>query len=223
MIIRAGGSTANIAIFNATHILGVENTWNASLNVGLEGAATDQPSLSKIGPVWFEAFMTSPVGTRFIYDLNYRENTTEAVAATVDVARRVWEALAPQDLLYAFEISNEMEKWGGTYRANTWGPAEYIAEYLVYADLIEQAIWGSNESQAQPIFQMGTFRGSGNASINQPWNSEVVLGLGINKKQQMKSASQHDVSNGSLTPLLVYLCILFSLSCWFLLRGMIYR
>ncbi|KAJ0116876.1 hypothetical protein J7T55_010027 [Diaporthe amygdali] len=193
IIIRAGGSTANVAIFNASQELAVENHWNGSTNTGLEGSRSDQPSLTNIGPAWFEAFLTSPEGTRFIYDLNYRDNSTAGVASTVDVAKRVWDALGP-DLLYAFEISNEMERWGGRYRSDEWGPELYTEEYLKYTDLIEEAIWGRSEdgSQAQPMFQMGTFMGSGNRSINQPWNSEVVLGLGINKKQQIRSTSQHD-------------------------------
>lgn len=158
IIIRAGGSTANVAVFNASQQLAVENHWNGSTNTGLEGARTDQPSLTNIGPAWFEAFLTSPEGTRFIYDLNYRDNSTAGVASTVDVARRVWETLGPE--------------------------------------LIEEAIWGGSEDgpQSQPIFQMGTFMGSGNKTINSPWNSEVVLDLGINKKQQIRSTSQHDVS-----------------------------
>lgn len=194
IIIRAGGSTANVAVFNASQVLAVENHWNGSTNTGLEGARTDQPSLTNIGPAWFEAFLTSPEGTRFIYDLNYRDISSAGVASTVDVAKRVWDTLGP-DLLYAFEISNEMERWGGRYRSDEWGPELYTEEFLVYTDLIEEAIWGGSEngSQSQPIFQMGTFMGSGNKTINTPWNSEVVLDLGINRKQQIRSTSQHDV------------------------------
>lgn len=195
IIIRAGGSTANVAVFNASQELAVENHWNGSTNTGLEGARTDQPSLTNIGPAWFEAFLTSPQGTRFIYDLNYRDNSSAGVASTVDVAKRVWDTLGP-DLLYAYEISNEMERWGGKYRSDEWGPELYAEEFLRYTDLIEEAIWGGSEegSQSQPIFQMGTFMGSGNKTINTPWNSEVVLDLGINRKQQIRSTSQHDVS-----------------------------
>lgn len=195
IIIRAGGSTANVAVFNASQELAVENHWNGSTNTGLEGARTDQPSLTNIGPAWFEAFLTSPRGTRFIYDLNYRDNSSAGVASTVDVAKRVWDTLGPE-LLYAYEISNEMERWGGRYRSDEWGPELYTEEFLMYTDLIEEAIWGGSEdgSQSQPIFQMGTFMGSGNKTINTPWNSEVVLDLGINRKQQIRSTSQHDVS-----------------------------
>lgn len=184
-----------MAVFNASQELAVENHWNGSTNTGLEGSRTDQPSLTNIGPAWFEAFLTSPEGTRFIYDLNYRDNSSAGVASTVDVAKRVWDTLGP-DLLYAFEISNEMERWGGRYRSDEWGPELYTEEFLMYTDLIEEAIWGESEdgSQSQPIFQMGTFMGSGNKTINTPWNSEIVLDLGINKKQQIRSTSQHDVS-----------------------------
>lgn len=206
LIIRVGGSTANIALFNASQPLAVTNIYDGSTNIGLEGAPTDQPSLTTLGPAWFEAFQTAPVGTRFIYDLNYRDNSTAGVQATVDVARRVWEALG-EGLLYAFEIGNEMEKWGGLFRDDGWGPREYVDEYLRYAALIEEAVWGldgDNGSQVQPFFQMGAFMGSGNESVNQPWNSEVVLGLGINRKQQIRSASQHDVSAFFFTPTPVY-------------------
>lgn len=199
IIIRAGGSTQNIAIYNASQPHAVENYWNGSTNVGLSGATTDQPSLTSIGPRWFEAFQTSPVGTRFIYGLNYRDNTTAGVAATVEVARVVWETLGPE-IVYGFELGNEMEKWGGRYRADTWSPEEYMEEYLKYADLIEGAVWdteasGANESQVLPFFQLGAFMGTGNHTYNWPWNSEYVLGLGVNKNQQIRSASQHDVSD----------------------------
>lgn len=93
VIIRAGGSTANIALFNESQPYAIENFWNGSTNVGLTGANTDQPSKSLLGPAWFEAFRTAPEGTQYVYDLNYRDNSTEGVAATLDVAKRVYKTL----------------------------------------------------------------------------------------------------------------------------------
>lgn len=190
MIIRAGGSTANIALFNESQPYAIENFFNGSTNVGLTGANTDQPSKSILGPAWFEAFQTAPNGTQYIYDLNYRDNSTAGVNATVDVAKRVYDILGPS--LYAFELGNEMDnKWNHTYRPDNWGPELYTQEYLEYTKLFEEHVF--KDPIAAPMFQMGTLMGSGGAFINQPWNSEVILGLGIDRYGQIKSASQHDV------------------------------
>ncbi|KAI0152894.1 hypothetical protein GGR57DRAFT_161683 [Xylariaceae sp. FL1272] len=192
VVIRGGGSTANVAIFNASQELAVENFWNGSTNVGLTGANTDQPSLSLIGPKWFEAFQTSPKGTKFIYDLNYRDNTTAGVNATLDVAKRVYKTLGSS--LYAFELGNEIDlRWVGVYRPTVWSPESYTEEYLRYAKLFrEQVFEGKNKDGEEPLFQMGTLIGSGGAWINPGWNSVEILGWGINKEGDVKSTSQHD-------------------------------
>ncbi|KAF2004215.1 glycoside hydrolase family 79 protein, partial [Amniculicola lignicola CBS 123094] len=187
-IIRAGGSTANIAIYNASQPFAVENFWNGSTNVGLSGANTDQPSLTNLGPAWFEAFKTAPNGTLYVYDLNFRDNSTEGVKATAEVAKLVYDNLGTD--LYAFELGNEMERWGGRYRADDWSPTTYVENYLMYADLFEQSVFPN--ASVQPFFQMGTLQGSGNETTNQPWNSKVIMALGLNRKGQIKAASQHD-------------------------------
>lgn len=83
-------------------------------------------------------------------------------------------------------------KWNHTYRADSWGPQLYTEEYLNYTKLFEDQVF--KDPTVQPMFQMGTLMGSGGDWINQPWNSEVIMGLGINRNGQIKSASQHDVS-----------------------------
>ncbi|KAF2123048.1 hypothetical protein BDV96DRAFT_639596 [Lophiotrema nucula] len=188
VIIRAGGSTANIALYNESQPLAVENFFNGSTNVGLTGATSDQPSSTLLGPAWFEAFMTAPAGTKYVYDLNYRDNSTQGVNATVVVAKRVYDLLGPN--IYAFELGNEMEKWGGRYRAADWSPELYTQDYLKYTNIFEEQVFPN--ASVQPFFQMGTLQGSGNATTNQPWNSIVIMGLGLNNYGQIKSASQHD-------------------------------
>lgn len=180
-------------MFYANQSEAIINYFNISVNQGLGGtASTDQPSNSTLGPAWFEAFQTSPKGTKFIYDLNYRDNSTAGHLATVDVAKRVYKQLGSS--LFAYELGNEMEKWGGRYRPDDWSPPVYAKDYLNWTDQIEQALFGEN-SHDMPLFQMGALQGSGNITINQPWNSVVIMGDGVNDHQQIKSASQHDVSS----------------------------
>ncbi|KAF1950366.1 hypothetical protein CC80DRAFT_539628 [Byssothecium circinans] len=192
VIIRAGGSTANIALFHANQSTAIENHWNGSTNVGLTGANTDQPSLSLLGPAWLESFQTAPNGTSYIYNLNHRDNSPAGIASTIDVAKRVYQTLGSS--LYAFELSNEIDlRWNGTFRPKEWGPRMYTEEYLEYTKLFDEQVFdGRAKGGKEPMFQMGTLMGSGGKWINPGWNSVEILGLGINRRGDVKSAAQHD-------------------------------
>ncbi|KAL1623631.1 hypothetical protein SLS56_008214 [Neofusicoccum ribis] len=109
--LRAGGSTANRAAYNASQPVAVVNTF---------GGNPDQPSAVSVGPAWYEAFLTAPRGTRVVYDVNYRDNSTEGVERTVEEVGRVWARLG--EVLEAVELGNEAEGWAGRGRGAGWGP-----------------------------------------------------------------------------------------------------
>jgi hypothetical protein len=182
-IVRAGGSTANRVAYNASQEEQVINVF---------GSNPDQPSHVYIGPSWYEAFETSPQGVQFIYDLNYRDNSSAGVNNTIADASRVWANL--RDVLYAFELGNEMEGWGeSTGRPADWDPELYTEDYLNYTALIDDQVFGDQQAgEVEPIFQGGTFQGSGGPWINEPWNSVNVMADGINRDGQIRSMSQHD-------------------------------
>ncbi|GME25886.1 glycoside hydrolase family 79 protein [Neofusicoccum parvum] len=176
--LRAGGSTANRAAYNASQPVAVVNTF---------GGNPDQPSAVSVGPAWYEAFLTAPRGTRVVYDVNYRDNSTEGVERTVEEVGRVWERLG--EVLEAVELGNEVEGWAGRGRGVEWGPEAYVEDYLNYTRLVDERVFGEG---VEPIFQGGVLQGSGGRWINEPWNSVVLLEEGLNRDGQIKSMSQHD-------------------------------
>ncbi|KAF2146415.1 glycoside hydrolase family 79 protein [Aplosporella prunicola CBS 121167] len=172
VILRVGGSTANRVAYNASQEEAVINVF---------GSNPDQPSHVYIGPVWYEAFQTAPEGTLVIYDVNYRDNTSAGVNATIEDARRVWDQL---DNLYAFELGNEVEGWGKNGRTSDWSPELYVPDFLKYTSLLDFV--------DKPFFQGGVLQGSGGAYINEPWNSVRLLELELNRDGDIKAMSQHD-------------------------------
>lgn len=138
--------------------------------------------------------MTAPKGTQYVYCLNYRDNSPSGIDKTIEDARTVYDILG--ETLYAFEIGNEMERWDGRYRDEDWSPQVYTDEYLMYVDLmIERGVFSAS---SMPLFQGGSLMGSGNASYNEPWNSETLLmENGLNRRGYIKAMSQHDVSRAN--------------------------
>ncbi|GAB7364903.1 hypothetical protein MBLNU230_g5694t1 [Neophaeotheca triangularis] len=187
-IIRFGGSTSNNVTYDAEQEEAIVNVFEISENAGLTNPGGDQPTNSTVGPAWFESFMTAPEGTRYIYTLNWRDNSEEGIETTMEDAQRVVDHLG--DTLYAFALGNEIERWGGRYRDEDWSPEVYTREWLQYVDrMVERGILNTS---SMPAMQMGALMGSGNASYNEPWNSETLLRSGINARGYVKAAAQHD-------------------------------
>lgn len=184
-VVRAGGLTANRYAYNASQELAVINVF---------GDDDDKPSHVYIGPAWYEAFQNAPKGVKFIYDINYRDNTTEGVANTITDAKRTYDTL--KDHLCAFELGNELERWANDGRPADWSPEVYVEDYLDYTALLDKNIWGEDTDTVEPFFQGGALMGNGGwgGEINEPWNSVELLKLGLNRNRQIKSMSQHDVS-----------------------------
>ena len=184
-VVRAGGLTANTCSYNASQELAVINVY---------GDNADRPDHTYIGPAWYEGFQNLPQGVKFIYDINYTDNSTEGVTNTVTDAKRTFDTLG--DKLYAFELGNEMERWANTNRSSDWSPEVYVKDYLKYTDLFDKDIWGDDADKVEPFFQGGVLMGNGGwgGEINEPWNSVKLLELGLNRNGQIKSMSQHDVS-----------------------------
>ena len=105
-IIRAGGSTANRAVFTPNQTEGVILTYN-------EGTWEDQPDVLTIGPSWIESFQQFPAGTPYIYNLNFYWPSVpvngvnmSGIDQTVLEAANAWQGIGEN--LYGFEIGNEV-------------------------------------------------------------------------------------------------------------------
>ena len=66
----------------------------------------DQPDKVTIGPSWYQSFMTFPAGTMYVYQVNYRDNSSLGVANTIADAGRAFNALGSN--LLSFELGNEV-------------------------------------------------------------------------------------------------------------------
>lgn len=96
--IRAGGSSGNLPVFFANQTTGVI--------LGFSTPGADQPDKVSIGPSWYQSFMTFPAGTQYVYQVNYRDNSTQGVLNTIADAGRAFNALGSN--LLAFELGNEV-------------------------------------------------------------------------------------------------------------------
>ena len=102
-IIRAGGSTANRAIYYPNQTEAVILTFDEP--------GADQPSALTIGPKWIESFQQFPQGTKYIYNLNFNDGEA-GLNQTVLEAKLAFDGL--EENLYAYEIGNEVD---GTVRS----------------------------------------------------------------------------------------------------------
>lgn len=108
-IIRAGGSTQNRAIYYPNQTQAVILTFDSP--------GEDQPDSVTIGPDWMQSFQQFPKGTKYIYGLNFYDNSTgempvlfddqTGLQQTVLEAKDAWDAIG--DDIYAFEIGNEVD------------------------------------------------------------------------------------------------------------------
>lgn len=96
--IRAGGSSGNLPTYDPTQTVGVIE--------GFANANADQPNKVTIGPAWYQSFKTFPVGTKYVYQVNYRNNSTQGVSNTIAEAKRVYAALG--NTLESYELGNEV-------------------------------------------------------------------------------------------------------------------
>lgn len=95
-IIRAGGTTQNRAVYNASQ---------TEAYIATFGSDPDQPSSLTIGPTWIQSFQQFPKGTKYIYGLNFYDGDY-GLNQTLMEAANAWDAIA--DDIYAFSIGNEV-------------------------------------------------------------------------------------------------------------------
>lgn len=96
--IRAGGSSGNLPVYDADQETGVI--------LGYSTPGADQPDKVTIGPSWYESFRTFPAGTQYVYQVSYRDNSSQGVLNTIADAGRAFNALGSN--LYAYELGNEV-------------------------------------------------------------------------------------------------------------------
>lgn len=99
-IIRAGGTTQNRAVYNASQPEALIAKFSAS--------SPDQPSSLTIGPKWIQSFRQFPKGTKYNYGLSFYDGEY-GLNQTLMEAANAWSAIA--DDIYAFSIGNEVDGW----------------------------------------------------------------------------------------------------------------
>ena len=105
-IIRAGGTTANRAVYYSDQTEGIINSYSGGR------LWLDQPTSTTLGPAFFESFQQFPTGTQYIYNVNFYNGSTgftegsSGFDQTVLEANAAWDALG--ESIAAFEIGNEV-------------------------------------------------------------------------------------------------------------------
>ncbi|PQE19985.1 beta-glucuronidase protein [Rutstroemia sp. NJR-2017a BVV2] len=184
-LIRAGGTTANRAIWVPNQTAAIIATFSPS--------SPDQPSALTIGPKFMESFHTFPSGTKYIFGLNFGDGEAGLNQTLLEAAGPV---ASLGDSLYAFEIGNEVDGWpGSSRRPANWTVQAYVTQFLQYATAIDTSVLRSPRNQSlQPLYQAGAFeapRGVSNPN-HTLWNAESILYDGIARTGVVKTIAEHD-------------------------------
>ncbi|PQE27103.1 beta-glucuronidase protein [Rutstroemia sp. NJR-2017a WRK4] len=177
-LIRAGGTTANRAIWVQNQTAAIIATFSPS--------SPDQPSALTIGPKFMESFHTFPSGTKYIFGLNFGDGDAGLDQTVLEAAGPVGSL---GDSLYAFEIGNEVDGWpGGSRRPANWTVQAYVTQFLQYATAIDSSV--PNHS----LYQAGAFEAP--RALSNPnhtlWNAESILYDGIARTGMVKTIAEHD-------------------------------
>ncbi|PQE20862.1 beta-glucuronidase protein [Rutstroemia sp. NJR-2017a BBW] len=191
-LIRAGGTTANRAIWVQNQTAAIIATFSPS--------SPDQPSALTIGPKFMESFHTFPSGTKYIFGLNFGDGDAGLDQTVLEAAGPVGSL---GDSLYAFEIGNEKTSpfpnqnlaltqtgWPGSSRRPTnWTVQAYVTQFLQYATAIDSSV------PNHPLYQAGAFEAP--RALSNPnhtlWNAESILYDGIARTGMVKTIAEHDV------------------------------
>ena len=202
-IIRAGGSTANRAVYYPNQTEAVILTFNTP--------GEDQPDAVSIGPAWMESFQQFPQGTQYIYNLNFADGPA-GQNQTVLEAGLAYNGLGRY--LYAYEIGNEVDGkltiahladiafniilgWpGGSRRPANWTVQSYVDQWLQYAQAIgDDAIGESTDQSLEPLFQGCAFEAPRNLanSSTTVWNVANAVRDGMATTGRLKTVADHEV------------------------------
>ncbi|KAF7185183.1 Beta-glucuronidase [Pseudocercospora fuligena] len=179
-IIRAGGTTANRAIYHDNQTAGIINYYSG------DRTWLDQPTNVSIEPRFFESFQQFPASTQYIFTLNF--NVGEAgFNQTLLEAFAAWNALG--ESIYAFEIGNEVDGWGKiSRRPKNWNQHDYVREWQALAEAISK-----NCSIPLPRFQGCAYTAPRNITIgDNSWNVANTIRAGLDVNGHLKSVSDHD-------------------------------
>ncbi|KAI9659153.1 MAG: hypothetical protein M1821_002113 [Bathelium mastoideum] len=183
-IIRAGGSTANRAIYYPNQTEAVILTFSEP--------GADQPSAMTIGPKWVESFQQFPSGTQYIYNLNFNDGES-GLNQTVMEAESAFHGLSQS--LYAYEIGNEVDGWpGSSRRPANWTLQDYVDQWLLYATAIgKDAIGSSLDQSLEPLFQGCAFEAPRKLEVSSiVWNVANAIRDGMARSHRLKTVSDHE-------------------------------
>ena len=133
-LIRVGGNTQDLTIFNASQEAAVLQVFNP--------ANPDYPANQTIGPAWFESYQTWP-GYHFSHGFNLGEDSAEARQALLDSVPYACKAL--QGRFYAWELGNEPDLFIAPITSNPprdpdYNEEDYVAEWLEWSRKIREEV-----------------------------------------------------------------------------------
>ncbi|GIZ49328.1 hypothetical protein CKM354_001236000 [Cercospora kikuchii] len=133
-LIRVGGNTQDLTIFNASQEAAVVQVFNP--------ANPDYPANQTIGSAWFESYQTWP-GYHFSHGFNLGEDSPEARQALLDSVPYACKAL--EGRLYAWELGNEPDLFiapitSDPPRDPDYNEEDYVAEWLEWSRRIREEV-----------------------------------------------------------------------------------
>ncbi|KAF1939350.1 hypothetical protein EJ02DRAFT_513905 [Clathrospora elynae] len=184
-LVRVGGNTQDLTIFNATQQLAVIQQFSTE--------NPDYPANETIGPAFFESYQTWP-GVRFSHGFNLAENSTEARKALLDSVPYACKALRGK--FNGWELGNEPDLFwlpisGTAARGSNYNQADYVAEWLYWA----RAIRSKMQKTCPDLTNDATFKFfapslAGSASISK-FDTAQVFAAGLNADKDIKYIAQH--------------------------------
>ncbi|ATY63601.1 Glycoside superfamily [Cordyceps militaris] len=192
--IRVGGNTQDYALFNASLPVQIHGTYDPA-------RSNDYPTTIVLGPSFFESYQTLP-GVRFSHGFNLAKGAISADGwqALVDTAPLACRALG-RDRFYAYEYGNEPNNFnlGGKYapRTTSWGPEDYVAEWLNgTAEIRRQMLAHCPELEPEYLEFMAPSYDDRVSSLKalDVWN------LGIDQGNNINTYSVHNYIDGATSP-----------------------
>jgi hypothetical protein len=187
-LIRVGGNTADLAIFNQsldTAIVGIVDP----------AKSPDYPTTITIGPAFFESYLTWP-DTHFIHGFNLGENSTTARQALIDSVPFACKALGDGRLAY-WELGNEPDLFNrDSIRPPGWNESDYAQEWLTWSRKIRGAMQKSCPDLAvndKYKYIAPSFAGTGNLGMD----PILAWGAGLDTDRDIALISSHNYISGA--------------------------
>lgn len=185
-LVRVGGNTQDLTIFNSSQKQAVEQQFSAS--------NPDYPANQTIGPAFFESYLTWP-GVLFSHGFNLAATAPEHQQAVLDSVYYACRTL--RDKLYAWELGNEPDFYAVKAlnptppRQTGYTEAQYVAEWLALSQRMRRHMQTSCPDLAK--HQHPKFWGpslAGNPALSN-FSAPKVFSAGYNSKESISMISQH--------------------------------